>query len=151
MSWAAARDEASRSNFIPLVDEEEGDQEAEADRGQLRFEDRELAAAQRGPDDHPGDEAAEQQVEAELGGQGDQTEDEHDRDPHCELAARLQRALELRPKPRHASRTETSARASAMAMNASRIAASCSGWVVERTSVTSRIGPNSPAAPAASR
>ena len=50
--------------------------------------------------------------------------------------------------PRQASRTEVSASSRAMRMKAIRITASCSGWVVERTSVISRIGPNSPTAPA---
>ena len=54
-------------------------------------------------------------------------------------------------QPRQASRTETSATASARATKAIRIAASCRGWSVERKSVTSRIGPNSPTPPAASR
>ena len=45
----------------------------------------------------PGDEAPEQQVEAELGRQGDQPEYEHDRQPHRELAARLEGPLEERP------------------------------------------------------
>ena len=54
-------------------------------------------------------------------------------------------------QPRQASRTEAIATASARMTKAIRIAASCSGLSVERTRVTSRIGPNSPAPPAASR
>ena len=67
-----------------------------------------LAPVQRQARDDPGDEAAQQQVEAELAGQRDQPEDEHDGDPHRELAARLERSLEQRPA-RASERTETSA------------------------------------------
>ena len=106
--------------------------------------------AQRGADDHPGDEAAEQQVEPELGGEGHEREDQQHREPHRELAARLERALEVRPAPPSEPHRD-SASSSATAMNASRISASWTGWVVESTRVIRRIGPNSPMAPAASR
>ena len=48
-------------------------------------------------------------------------------------------------------RTATTATATATRTNATRISALCSALCVERTSVSSRIGPNSPTAPAASR
>ncbi len=131
-------------------DEEEGDEEAEADRGQLRLEDLQLVAAQRRPGDHAGDEAAEQDVEAELAGQQDQAEDEDDGDPHRQLAARLEGFFQRRPAA-PGERTEARATPSARTMKASRITASCRGLAVERTRVTSRIGPNSPAPPAAIR
>ena len=47
--------------------------------------------------DHPGDEAADQDVEAELAGEQDEAEDEDDGDPHRELAARLEGPLQRRP------------------------------------------------------
>ncbi len=54
-------------------------------------------------------------------------------------------------QPRQAQRIEPTARISARAMKASRISDSCRALSVESTSVTSRIGPNSPIPPAASR
>jgi hypothetical protein len=54
-------------------------------------------AFQRRPHDHPGDEAAEQNVEAELAGEQDEAEDEDDGDPHRQLAARLEGPLQRRP------------------------------------------------------
>ena len=54
-------------------------------------------------------------------------------------------------QPRHADRTDTTASATAMPTNASRMNVSWTGFWPDRISVTSRIGPNSPAAPAASR
>ena len=48
-------------------------------------------------------------------------------------------------------RTANSATATASAMNATRITALCSVLCVDRMRVSSRIGPNSPTAPAASR
>ncbi len=54
-------------------------------------------------------------------------------------------------QPRQASRTEVSARTRAIADEAIRITASCSGCLAESTRVISRIGPNSPTPPAASR
>ena len=48
-------------------------------------------------DDHPGDEAAEQDVEAELAGEQDEAEDEDDGDPHRQLAARLEGPFQRRP------------------------------------------------------
>ena len=53
--------------------------------------------------------------------------------------------------PRVESRIETSARPIARTTNAMRITASWSGCDVDRIRVMSRIGPNSPTAPAASR
>ena len=47
--------------------------------------------------DHPGDEAAEQDVEAELAGEQDEAEDEDDGDPHRQLAARLEGPFQRRP------------------------------------------------------
>ena len=54
-------------------------------------------------------------------------------------------------QPWKAPRTAASATSTASTMKTIRITASWTGWVVESTSVTSRIGPNSPIAPAASR
>ena len=48
----------------------------------------------RRPGDHSGDEAAEQDVEPQLGGEGQEAEDQQDRDPDGELVARLDRSLE---------------------------------------------------------
>src|SRR6201999_4628054 len=71
-------------------DEEERDEEAEADRRQLRLEDLQLVPLQRQPHDHPGDEAAEQQVEPELRREEDEAEDEPHGEPHGELARGLE-------------------------------------------------------------
>lgn len=58
-------------------------------------------AAQRRPGDHPGDEAAEQDVEVQMAGEADQSEDEDDRDPHDQLVAGLEVALQRRPPLPH--------------------------------------------------
>ena len=63
---------------------------------------------QRQAHDHPGDEAPEQQVEAELRGEEDEAEDQHHGHPHRELAARLEGLLQ-RGQPRQAQRIEPSA------------------------------------------
>ena len=52
---------------------------------------------------------------------------------------------------RSAERTASTATPTASATNATRISALCNALWVESTSVSSRIGPNSPTAPAASR
>ena len=82
---------------MPLVTKKNGIRKPKPTAVSFDSNDSQLVAAQRRADDHPGDEAAEQDVEAELGGQQDEAEDEHGRDPHGELAARLEGPLERRP------------------------------------------------------
>ena len=83
----------------PALDEEERDQEPEADGGQLRLELLQLAPAKCRAGNHPGDEAAEEDVQPELGGEGEEAEDEQDRDPDRELVARLDGPLERPEAP----------------------------------------------------
>ena len=90
-------DQRVQVELDPADDEEERNQQAEADRGQLRLEHRHLAAAHGHPGDHAGDEAAEHDVESELRGECGKAEHEQCRQPHCELAAGLDRPLDLRP------------------------------------------------------
>ena len=78
-------------------DEEEGDEEAVADRGELRLEHLDLASLERDTGDHPGDEAAQQQVQAERGRQRAECEDGDHRDPDRQLATGLERSLEQLP------------------------------------------------------
>ena len=54
---------ASRSKFIPLVTKKKGNEEAEPHCRQLRV-DTELVSLESGARDHPGDEAAEQDVQS---------------------------------------------------------------------------------------
>jgi hypothetical protein len=66
----------------------------------------------------------------------------------CELVSMVRSSIGM---VRPADRTASTATPTASATNATRISALCSALCVDRTSVSSRIGPNSPTAPAASR
>src|SRR3954451_14925310 len=90
----------------PAGDEEERDQEAVADGRQLRLEDRELASAKRQTRDHPGDEAPQQQIQAKLARESDQREHQDHREPHTELAGRLEGSLDQRPAPPRGAHSE---------------------------------------------
>ena len=98
----------------------------------------------------PATKPPEEQVEAELGRERNEAEDEDDREPHPELARALERPLDDAPALRRGA-TATMPVKTASAMKATRITASWKGWRDVSTSVTSRIGPNSPIAPAPSR
>src|SRR5436190_10193071 len=73
----------------PAGDEEEQDEKAVADRRELRVEHLDLVAAQREPRDHSRNEAAEQEIEAELCGERDEAEHQYDGESHRELARGL--------------------------------------------------------------
>ena len=77
-------------------DEEERDEDAEGDRGQLRVEQRHLARGDDLARDQAGGEPAEQEVEPEVGGDQREREHEHDEPAHRELRARLDRPLDHR-------------------------------------------------------
>ena len=108
-------------------------------------------SASRG--DHPGDEAAEQDVEAELARRAatrPKTRTTVTRTASWLLDSKVRSSA---GQPRQAERTETRRRASSASDDEGeqdrRLVRA--GASVERTSVTSRIGPNSPTPPAASR
>ena len=81
----------------PARDEEERNQQAVADGGQLRVEDGDLPAAECHAGDHARHEPAEKEIEAELGGQGDEAEDEHNGQAHRQLARGLEGLLDQGP------------------------------------------------------
>ena len=78
-------------------DEEEGDQEAVADRCELRLEHFHLASLQREASNHSGNEAAQQQVEAERCSKRAEREHHDHGDADRQLAARLETAVEQPP------------------------------------------------------
>ena len=82
---------------MPLVTKKKGTKKPKPTAVSFDSKIVQLVALQRQPRDHPGDEAAEQDVEAELAGEQDEAEDEDDGDPHRQLAARLEGPFQRRP------------------------------------------------------
>ena len=84
-------------------------------------------------------------------GQRAEREDGDDRDPDRQLTTGLERALEQLPAAPDSTHGDHRRATTATTTKTSRITAFSAAPLVENTSVTSRIGPNSPIAPAASR
>lgn len=84
-----------------------GTKTPKSDRGQLGFKRGQFVVPEQLPGDHPGREAAEEEVEAEAVSQPGEGEDQNDRPAHGELGAVLQRSLEDRNRAlRHSLRKQ---------------------------------------------
>ena len=96
---AGARDQRVEVERDAARHEEERDQEPEADGVELRLEAIELLALEHALHEQAGRERAQDHVEPEVGGEHDEREHRQHGQPHRELPARLQRALEEVPAP----------------------------------------------------